>query len=99
MPRITFVSIAGLALLLALLLGCGTLGLAVRGGLVHEQIIRFPANTRYQVIVRVGNDALPWDQRANRPTALNVWMHGRGTSWHIVNMVRIPFGQPEKRRT
>ena len=40
MPRITFVSIAGLALLVALLLGCGTLGLAVRGGLVREQIVR-----------------------------------------------------------
>src|SRR5690349_2121941 len=85
MPKTTILSIAGLALIAMLLVGCGTLGLAVRSGVMHEQLIAFPPNSRYQLIMRVGNDALPWDTQSHRSTAINMWVHGRGTDWHIVN--------------
>ena len=100
MTRLTVISIAGVTLLLALLLACGTLALAVRAGMVREQVLWFPPNSRYQVIVRVGSDALPWDRQSNRSTAINLWVHGRGTGWHIVRLLRVPLGQPsEQRRT
>jgi hypothetical protein len=100
MNRITILSIAGLTLLAALLIGCGTLALAVRSGIVSEQLIWLPPNTQYQLIVRIGNDALPWDRQSDRPTAINLWVHGRGTQWHIVNVVHLPLGKPvEQRRT
>ncbi|HNP71045.1 MAG TPA: hypothetical protein PLO33_08950 [Kouleothrix sp.] len=94
MSKLTFVSIVGVTLLLAAVLGCATLGLAVRTGMIREQLLRYPPNTRYQLIVRVGNDALPWDLRRDRPHAINVWVHGRGTAWHIVNLLRVPLGSP-----
>lgn len=94
MSRLTFVSVLGVTLLLAVLLGCGTFALAVRAGMVREQLLWLPRTARYQVIVRVGSDAPPWDSRSNRPQAINVWVHGRGTSWHIVNLLRVPLGQP-----
>jgi hypothetical protein len=98
MTKTTIASIVGITLLLALLLGCGTFGLAVRAGVVGEQLVWFPPNTRYQLIVRIGNDALPWDRRRGRETAINLWVHGRGTGWHIVNIVHIPIGQiPESK--
>jgi len=97
MTRLTFVSVAGVTLLLTVLLGCGTLGLAVRGGLLREQLFWLPPNARYQVIIRLGDDAFPWDQRPNRPTALNIWVHGRGTPWHIRSVLHVPFGRPEQR--
>ena len=100
MNKTTVLSIVGLTLIAALLIGCGTLGLAVRTGVVREQIISFPPGSRYQVIVRVGNDALPWNTQARDSTAINVWVHGRGTQWHIVNLLHVPFGTPvEQPRT
>jgi hypothetical protein len=51
-----------------------------------------PRKDRYQLIICIGDDAVPWDRRSGRQTAINVWFHGRGTSWHIVNLVRIPMG-------
>lgn len=94
MAKITYVSIAGLALALALLLGCGGLGLAVREGAVGEALVRFPPETRFQVILRVGPDALPWDYRSQRPTAINLWVHDdERTSWHIVKLLGIPLGR------
>ena len=100
MTKTTILSIAGLTLIAALLLGCGTLGLAVRSGVMREQLIWLPPNTQYQLIVRIGNDALPWDRQSGRPTAINLWVHGRGTQWHIVNVVHVPLGRPiEQRRT
>jgi hypothetical protein len=94
MSKLTFVSIVGVTLLLAAVLGCATLGLAVRTGMIREQLLRYPPNTRYQLVVRIGNDALPWDLRQDRPHAINLWVHGRGTSWHIVNLLRVPLGAP-----
>jgi hypothetical protein len=100
MNKTTILSIAGLLLIAALLIGCGTLGLAVRSGVVREQLIWFPPDTRYQLIMRIGSDALPWDRQSTRPTAINLWVHGRGTAWHIVNVVHVPLGKPvEQRRT
>jgi hypothetical protein len=99
MNKLTFVSIVGITLLTAILLGCGTLGLAVRGGMLREQLFWLPPNTRYQVIIRLGSDAYPWDQRPNRPTALNIWVHGRGTPWHIQTILHVPFGAPEQEQT
>ena len=100
MTKLTVASIAGVTLLLALLLACGTLALAVRAGMVREQVLWFPPNSRYQVIVRVGSDALPWDFQSRRSTAINLWVHGRGTGWHIVRLLRVPLGQPpEQGRT
>jgi hypothetical protein len=100
MNKTTALSIAGLTLLAMLLIGCGTLGLAVRLGMVREQVLWFPPGTRYQLIVRIGNDAPPWSNPRDRPTAINLWVHGRGTDWHYVNLVHIPLGRPiEERRT
>jgi hypothetical protein len=94
MNKTTILSIVGLTLIAALLIGCGTLGLAVRTGVVREQLVSFPPGSRYQVIVRVGTDALPWTTQAREATAINIWVHGRGTQWHIVNLLHVPVGQP-----
>jgi hypothetical protein len=94
MTKMTYISITGVTLLLAFVLACGTLALAVRMGMIREQLLWFPPNSRYQVIVRVGNDALPWDRQSNRATAINLWVHGRGTDWHIVRVLRVPLGRP-----
>jgi hypothetical protein len=100
MHKTTILSIAGLTLIAALLLGCGTLGLAVRSGVVREQLVTFPPGSRYQLIVRVGSDALPWDTQTRQSTAINMWVHGRGTQWHIVNVLHVSLGRPvEQRRT
>jgi hypothetical protein len=93
MVKLTFVSVAGVLLLLTLLLGCGVLGFAVREGLAQEVLVWLPPQGKYQLIVRVGPDALPWDRRANRPTAINVWAHGRGTDWHLFKVIGVPLGQ------
>ncbi|HEX9439230.1 MAG TPA: hypothetical protein VF909_06110 [Roseiflexaceae bacterium] len=92
MAKTTIVSIAGLALLLAVLLGCGTLGLSVRMGVLPEVLVRFPPNMRYQLILRVGDDSMPWNRGLGGETAINLWAHGQGTSWHIVNIVHVPLG-------
>ena len=96
MTKLTYVSIVGVTLLLAVLLGCGTLALAVRSGVLSEQLHWFPPNMRYQLIVRIGSDAPPWDRRSNRPQAINVWVHGRNTGWHIVNLLHVPIGPAEE---
>ena len=96
MSKLTYVSIVGVTLLLAALLGCGTLALAVRAGAVSEQLHWFPPGMRYQLIVRIGSDAPPWDRRGNRPQAINVWVHGRNTGWHIVSLLHVPIGPPEE---
>jgi hypothetical protein len=94
MTRLTAFSIAGVTLLMTLILACGTFALAVRAGVVSEQLVWLPPNSRYQVIVRVGRDALPWDRQSGHSTAINLWVHGRGTDWHIVNLIRVPLGRP-----
>ena len=99
MNKTAALSIAGLTLIAVLLIGCGTLGLAVRSGVVREQLIAFPPGSRYQVIVRVGSDAMPWDSQSRRATAINMWVHGRGTRWHIVNLVHVSLGKPAEQRT
>ena len=93
MAKTTLVSVVGITLLLALALSVGTFSLAVRAGVIDEQIIWFPPNMRYQLVVRIGNDALPWDRRSGRITAINLWVHGRGTPWHIVNLVHLRVGE------
>jgi hypothetical protein len=94
MNKTTLVSIVGLTLVVALLIGCGTVGLAVKTGVVREQMIAFPPNSRYQLIVRIGTDALPWEPQSGRSTAINMWVHGRGTVWHIVKLIHVPLGKP-----
>ena len=42
MAKTTILSIAGVTLIAALLLGCGTFGLAVRSGVVGEQLSGSP---------------------------------------------------------
>jgi hypothetical protein len=98
MNKTTLLSIVGLSLIAIVLIGCGTLGLAVRAGVVREQLVWFPPNSRYQVIVRVGSDALPWDIQARQSAAINMWVHGRGTRWHIVNFLHVPLGKPVEQR-
>ena len=98
MNKTTALSIIGLTLIAALLIGCGTLGLAVRSGVMREQLIAFPPGLRYQLIVRVGNDALPWDPQSRNSTAINMWVHGRGTRWHLVNVMHVSLGKPIERR-
>ena len=98
MNKTTALSIVGLTLVAALLIGCGTLGLAVRSGVMREQLITFPPGSRYQLIVRVGNDALPWDTQSRKPTAINMWVHGRGTRWHLVNVIHVSLGRPIEQR-
>jgi hypothetical protein len=94
MTKLTIISIAGVALLLMFVLSFATLGLAVREGVIDEQEHWLPSRTgRYQVIVRVGSDALPWDRRGNRPMAINVWLHGRGTDWHVIPVLHVPLGE------
>jgi hypothetical protein len=94
MTRATVLALVALALVLILLLGCAGTGLAVREGAISEVVYWFPPGQRYQLIVRIGEDALPWDRRGGRPTAINLWVHGRGTDWHIVNLLRLPLGTP-----
>lgn len=92
MTRATVFGLVGLTLVLTLLLGCAGAGLAVREGALDEVTYWFPPGQRYQVVVRIGEDAAPWDRRGGRPTAINMWVHGRRTEWHIVNLLRVPLG-------
>jgi hypothetical protein len=93
MTRTTLFSIAGLLLVGLLLLACIAPGLAVRVGLLDELLIWLPPQARYQMIVRVGADAQPWDQRGGHPVAVNVWLHDRDRErWHLVPLVRLPLG-------
>lgn len=90
------IAIVGLTLLLAVALGCSGLGLAVREGAMSEVLVRFPPGARYQMIIRVGGDSVPWDRSRGQPVAINVWAHGQNTDWHIVRLVHLPLGKPAK---
>jgi len=92
MTKTMLFSIGGLALLLALLLACGSISLAVRQGALSEVMVRFPPNTRFQLILRIGEDTVPWRTSRARETAINLWAHQQGTSWHIINLVHISLG-------
>lgn len=92
MTKITALALAGIAVLLGLMLAFATLGLAVREGRLDEIEVWLPPGTRYQVIVRIGEDALPWVRAGNGQTAINMWMHGRGTRWHVIKLVHVPLG-------
>jgi hypothetical protein len=96
MPKTTIVALAGLTVMLTLLLACAGSALAVRQGAMREVLYWFPPGQRYQLIVRIGEDAPPWDLRGGRPMALNLWVHGRGTDWHIINLLRLPLGPPRR---
>ena len=95
MTKTTLFSIGGLTLLLALLLACSSVALAVRQGAIPEIMVRVPPNTRFQIILRIGEDSPPWRQGMARTTAINLWAHEQGTAWHIVTLLRIPLGQSE----
>ena len=43
-------------LVLSVVLACSTIGLAVRQGALPEVLVRFPPNTRFQFILRIGSD-------------------------------------------
>jgi hypothetical protein len=93
MSRTTLVSIAGVTLFLSLLLVCVGPGLAVRAQLLDEIIFWLPPEGRYQVIVRIGKDAPPWNQGGGFRTAINVWAHDRQRArWHLISLIRVPFG-------
>jgi hypothetical protein len=95
MTKTTLFSIGGLTLLLALLLACSSLALAVRQGAISEVLVRMPPNTRFQIILRIGEDSPPWRQGMARTTAINVWAHEQGTAWHIATLVHISLGESE----
>jgi hypothetical protein len=86
-------SIGGLTLLLAVLLACSAISLGVRQGALPEVMVRFPPNTRFQFILRIGEDAMPWRRGLARETAINLWAHEHGTSWHIVNLIHLGLGE------
>jgi hypothetical protein len=91
--RTTLFSLAGLALVALLLIACVGPGLAVRAGLIDEMLFWLPPEGRYQMIVRVGNDASPWDLRGGRQAAINVWLHDREReNWHLLGLARLPLG-------
>lgn len=92
MAKLTVFSAVVLAVLLATVLAFGALGLAVREGLASEVLFWFPPSGKYQLIVRVGPDALPWQGRSGGSTTINVWVHGRGADWHVVRLLGVPFG-------
>jgi hypothetical protein len=92
MRRTTAVALVGILLLLTLLLGCTALSLGVRTGQLSEVLLRFPPQNRYQLILRVGDDARPWERGRRPRQALNLWVHGTGTDWHIIRLIYIPLG-------
>jgi hypothetical protein len=95
MTKTTLFSLGGLTLLLALVLACSSIGLAVRLGAIPEVMIRIPPNTNFQIILRIGEDSPPWRRGMARTTAINLWAHEQGTAWHIVTLVHIPLGESE----
>jgi hypothetical protein len=95
MTKTTLFSISGLTLLVAMLLACSSVGLAVRQGAIPEVMVRIPPTTRFQLILRIGEDDLPWRRGLARTTAINLWAHEHGTAWHIVNLVHISLGESE----
>ena len=95
MTKTTLFSICGLTLLLALLLACSSVGLAVRQGAIPEVLVRVPPDTRFQIILRIGEDSPPWRRGMARTTAINLWAHEHGTAWHIVTLLRVSLGESE----
>jgi hypothetical protein len=95
MTKTTLFSIGGLTLLLALLLACSSVALAVRQGAIPEVLVRVPPTTDFQIILRIGEDSPPWRRGMARTTAINLWAHEQGTAWHIVTLVHIPLGESE----
>jgi len=93
MTKTSAVMLASLTLLAIGVLTCGAIVLAVREGALPEIQVWLPPRTRYQVIVRVGQDTMPWRQWGSREVAINIWVYGRMTSWHIINLLHIPLGQ------
>lgn len=92
MSRISLVSFVVLTVVMAVVLSCGTLGLAVRQGIAPEILWHFPPRTPFQFIVRIGSDSYPWRTMPVKRTAINVWAHQQGTSWHVISIVHIPLG-------
>jgi hypothetical protein len=90
MKRGTILVIAAAMLLASLVLSCASVGMGVHAGIVPEVIIWMPPEGKYQAVLRVGSDDLPW-RRTSRRTAINLWFHGRGTDWHIVRLLHIPI--------
>ena len=95
MTKTTLFSVCGLTLLMGLLLACSSVGLAVRQGVIPEVLVRVPPDTRFQIILRIGEDSPPWRRGVVRTTAINVWAHEQGTAWHIVTLVRVSLGESE----
>jgi hypothetical protein len=95
MTKTTLFSIGGLTLLLALLLACSSVALAVRQGTIPEVLVRVPPNSRFQIILRIGEDSPPWRRGMASTTAINLWAHEQGTAWHIVTLLHISLGQSE----
>ena len=95
MTKTTLFSIGGLTLLLALLLACSSVGLAVRQGVIPEVMVRIPPSTRFQLILRIGEDSPPWRRGMARATAINLWAHEHGSAWHIVTLLHISLGESE----
>jgi hypothetical protein len=95
MTKTTLFSIGGLTLLLALLLACSSVALAVRQGAIPEVLVRVPPQTRFQIILRIGEDSPPWRRGMARTTAINLWAHEQGTAWHIVTLLHISLGETQ----
>jgi hypothetical protein len=85
--------VVGTLLLLAAV-GAGwlALGVAVRSGELPEQIYRLPPDTRYRLIVRIGSDGRIWGGDRWPHKAVNVWVHGRNTTWRARRLLHIPLG-------
>lgn len=94
MTKTTFASMVGVILLLTVLLGFGSVGLAVREGAIPEVgPVWFPPSTRYQVVFRIGQDMTPWDWRSNGQVAINLWVHDRlREHWHVITLLHVPLG-------
>ena len=93
MTKITALVLAGFAVLLVIMLAFAAVGLAVREQKMDEIVVWLPPGTRYQMLLRIGADALPWGQSSNSQTAINMWVHGRGTQWHVIKLVHVPLGE------
>jgi hypothetical protein len=90
MKRGTILLIVAVIFAASLVLGCGTLAMGIHAGMVPEVLVWLPPRGKYQAVVRVGSDDLPW-RGSSRRTAINVWVHGRGTDWHIIRLLHIPI--------
>jgi len=93
MRRTTAIAIVGLMFVLAIGLGCSALGAGVRNGQLNETLVRFPPQSRYQLIVRIGSDGRHWGGDVSQRVAINIWAHGSRTDWHIVRLLHIPLGE------